>query len=69
MLSKKYLTKETMLRYFGKRRKTAVFVDAGKRAHKMCDRDGMSALLAQKCQDGWRTICFASRRLTDVEPR
>ena len=29
----------------------------------------MSAILAQKYQDGWRPIYFASRKLTDVEPR
>ena len=58
-----------MLRYFEKGRKTAVFVDAGKKAHKIGDRGGMSAILAQKYQDGWHPIYFASRRLTDVESR
>ena len=49
---KKSLTKETMLRYFEKRRKTAAFVDAGKKAHKIGDRGRMSAILTQKYQDG-----------------
>ena len=40
-----------------------------KKAHKMGDRGGMSAILAQKYQDGWRPTYFASRRLTDVESR
>ena len=66
---KKTLTKETTLRYFEKGRKTAVFVDTGKKAHKMCDRGGMSAILAQKYQDGWHPIYFGSRRLTEVESR
>ena len=66
---KKSLAKETVLRYFEKGRRTAVFVDAGKKAHKMGDSGGMSAILAQKYQDGWRPIYFASRRLTDVESR
>ena len=58
-----------MLRYFEKGRKTAVFVDAGKKAHKIGDRGRMSVILAQKYQDGWRPIYFVSRRLTDVESR
>ena len=49
---KKSLTKEATLRYFEKRRKTAAFVDAGKKTHKIGDRGGMSAILAQKYQDG-----------------
>ena len=40
-----------------------------KKAHKMGDRGGMSAILAQTYQDGWHPIYFASRRLTDVESR
>ena len=40
-----------MLRYFEKGRKTAVFVDAGKKAHKIGDRGRMSVILAQKYQD------------------
>ena len=63
------LTTETMLRYFEKSIKTAVFVDAGNTAYKMDDRGGMSAILAQKYKDGWRLIYFASPRLTDVESR
>ena len=63
---KKSLTKETMLRYFEKGRKAAVFVDARKKAHKIGDRGGMSAILAQKYQDGLHPIYFASRRLTDL---
>ena len=63
------LTTEAMLRYFEKGIKTAAFVDAGNAAHKMDDRGGMSAILAQKYQDGWRLIYFASRRLTDVDTR
>ena len=66
---KKSLTKETLLRYFEKGRKTAAFVDFGKKAHKIGDRGGMSAILAQKYQDGWCPIYFASRRLRDVESR
>ena len=45
------------------------FVDARKKAHKVGDRVGMSTILAQKYQDDWRPIYFASRRLTDVESR
>ena len=63
------LTAETMLSYFEKSIKTAVFVDAGNTAYKMDDRGGMSAILAQKYKDGSRLIYFASRRLTDVESR
>ena len=66
---KKSLSKETMLRYFEKGRKTAVFLDAGKKAHKIGDRGRMSAILAQKYEDGWHPIYFASRRLTDVQSR
>ena len=39
------------------------------KTHKIADSGGMSAILAQKYQDGWRPIYFASRRLTDVESR
>ena len=63
------LTKETMLRYFEKGKKAAFSVDAGKKAHKIGDRGGMSAIMAQKYQDCWRPIYFARRRLTDVESR
>ena len=35
----------------------------------MGDRGGMSGILAQKYQDGWRPIYFGSRRLTDAESR
>ena len=45
------------------------FEDAGKKAHKMGDRGGMSAILTQKYQDCWCPIYFASRRLTNVESR
>ena len=63
------LTTETMLRYFEKNIKTAVFADAGNTTYKMDDRGGMSAILEQKYKDGWRLIYFASRRLTDVGSR
>ena len=35
----------------------------------MGDRGGMSCILAQKYQDGWHPMYFASRRLRDVESR
>ena len=66
---KNSISESTMLRYFEKGRETALFVDAGKKAHKTGNRGGMSAILAQKYQDGWRAIHFASRRLTEVETR
>ena len=65
------LIAEALNKHFDRDKQTCVYVDAGKNAHTIGKRGGFSGVLCQRRshKDPWEAVCFASKRMTDVQSR
>lgn len=68
---KNSLMEEAMNLHFDQNKQTAVFVDAGKKAHTPGERGGFSGILCQRKteKDPWEAVSYGSKRMTDVQSR